>query len=99
MARAVMDAEPGATVRLASSRLADPALKRALLAAYAEGVGVQVVLDGSSSTGAERALEATLGTDLAAASWVRYCVETCLAGPARRDQLHAGQPGRRAPPT
>jgi hypothetical protein len=81
MARAVMDVEPGATVRLASSRLADPALKKALLAAYAEGVGVQVVLDGSSSTGAERALEATLGTDVAAPSWVRRCVETCLAGP------------------
>ncbi len=80
MARAVMDAEPGATVRLASQRLADPQLRKALVAAYAEGVSVQVVLDGSATTGTERTLETLLGTDTAAPSWVHRCAGTCLAG-------------------
>jgi len=81
MARAVMDAEPGDLVRLASQRLADPALRNALVAAYAEGVNVQVVLDGSTTTAAERTLETLLGADLAAPSWVHRCLETCLSAP------------------
>lgn len=84
-ARAVMDAEPGALVRLATPRLDDPTLAGALVDAAAEGVAVQVVLGAGSSTAEERALAAAVGTDRSAGSWVARCSGSCLGGTGRTD--------------
>ncbi|NHC24661.1 hypothetical protein G6553_15965, partial [Nocardioides sp. IC4_145] len=76
--RAVRNAEPGDTVRLATARLADPVLEEALLAAAAEGVGVRVVA-GATSPALTR-LQAALGTDAAATSSALACAAGCLDG-------------------
>ena len=79
-ARAIMDAEPGALVRLVASRIDDPTLVAALQQAHAEGVQVRVVLGGGAATASEAALAATLGSDTAAPSWLVRCAGTCLGG-------------------
>ena len=80
MVRAVGNAEPGARVRLAVTRLDDLDLMRALLAAAARGVAIQVVLAEGSGTYAEQTLAATLGSDPLLPSWVKKCVGSCLGG-------------------
>ena len=84
VARAVMDAEPGAVVRLVTGRIDDPMVERALLRAQAEGVHVRVILGGGSATAAEKALAAALGTDLGAGSWLERCSGTCLGGSGKQ---------------
>jgi hypothetical protein len=79
-ARAVMDAEPGALVRVVTGRLDDPALERSLLSAHAEGVDVRIVLGGGKATEAEQRLAAALGADRTAGSWLFRCAQTCLGG-------------------
>lgn len=76
--RAVRNAEPGDTIRLATARLADPVLEEALLAAAAEGVGVRVVA-GAASPALTR-LQAALGTDAALTSYALACAADCLDG-------------------
>ena len=78
--RAVGNAEAGARIRLAATRLDDLDLMRALLAAAARGVAIQVVLAEGSGTYAEQTLAATLGPDPLLPSWVKKCVGTCLGG-------------------
>ena len=84
VARAVMDAEPGAVVRLVTGRIDDPTVERALLQAHAEGVDVRVVLGGGSATAAEKALAAALGTDAGSGSWLQRCSGTCLGGSGKQ---------------
>lgn len=83
--RAVMDAEPGDLVRLATARLDDPSVVSALLSALAEGVQVQVVLGPGLATPGEDRLAAALGTDQAAPSWLARCAGTCLGGSGRME--------------
>ena len=78
--RAVGNAEAGARIRLAATRLDDLDLMRALLAAAARGVAIQVVLAEGSGTYAEQTLAATLGSDPLLPSWVKKCVGSCLGG-------------------
>ncbi len=78
--RAVGNAEAGARIRLAVTRLDDLDLMRALLAAAARGVAIQVVLAEGSGTYAEQTLAATLGSDPLLPSWVKKCVGSCLGG-------------------
>ena len=84
-ARAVMNAEPGALVRLATARLDDPTLGDALVAAAAEGVSVQVVLGAGAGTDVERRLAAAVGSDRGAPSWVVRCEGSCLGGTGRTE--------------
>ena len=84
VARAVDDAEAGALVRVAASRIDDDAVARALVAAYAEGVDVQVVLGDSTPTAAEQHLEEVLGSDTAAGSWFVRCTGTCWGGSGKQ---------------
>lgn len=81
LARAVMDAEAGATVQVAMTALDDPQLIDALVAARAEGVNVQVVMGPGAWTDQLRTLIAALGTDQTQPSWFRQCVRSCLGGP------------------
>ena len=83
--RAVGDAEPGARVRLAVERLDDMDLMRALVAAQARGVAVQVVLAEGSGTYAEQTLAATLGADTLQPSWLKKCVGSCLGGAGKTE--------------
>ncbi|MDN4173185.1 hypothetical protein QWY28_09545 [Nocardioides sp. SOB77] len=76
--RAVRNAEPGDTVRLATARLDDPVLEEALLAAALEGVQVRVVT--GAVTPALTRIQAALGTDTAAASYALACPAACLDG-------------------
>ena len=85
--RAVGNAEPGARIRLAVARLDDLDLMRALLAAVARGVAIQVVLAEGSGTYAEQTLAATLGADTLQPSWVKKCVGSCLGG-AGKDEAN-----------
>ncbi|MBC9731750.1 endonuclease/exonuclease/phosphatase family protein [Nocardioides marmotae] len=84
-ARAVMNAEPGDLVRLATARLDEPALGTALLGAVEEGVRVQVVLGDGAGTDVERRLAAAVGTDRSAPSWVVRCQNSCLGGSGRME--------------
>ncbi|MDN4162167.1 endonuclease/exonuclease/phosphatase family protein [Nocardioides abyssi] len=84
-ARAVMNAEPGDLVRLATARLDEPAVGDALVAAAAEGVRVQVVLGAGAGTDLERRLAAAVGSDRSAPSWVVRCSASCLGGAGRTD--------------
>ena len=79
-ARAVNDAELGAEVRLATSRIDDAGLTAALLGAHAEGIPVQVILGDGRATDDERRLEAALGTDQTTGSWVMRCSGSCQGG-------------------
>lgn len=83
--RAIQDAEPGDSVRVATSRLDDAGVLTALTQAHGEGVAVQVVLGGAVPTAAESALAARLGSDQAQASWLRRCVGSCLGGAGRQE--------------
>ncbi|MGI8645253.1 MAG: hypothetical protein ACR2JD_02875 [Nocardioides sp.] len=78
--RAVGDAEAGARIRLAVTRLDDLDLMNALIAAATRGVAVQVVLAEGSGTYAEQTLATTLGLDTLQPSWVKKCVGSCLGG-------------------
>ncbi len=84
-ARAVMNAEPGDLVRLATARLDDPTVGEALVAAAAEGVSVRVVLGAGPGTDVERRLAAAVGSDRDAASWVVRCEGSCLGGAGRTE--------------
>ncbi|MDP2773215.1 MAG: hypothetical protein Q8O61_06625 [Nocardioides sp.] len=83
--RAVLNAEAGDLVRVATSRLDDPDLTNALTAAYAEGALVQVVLGGGAASASEQQLLALLGSDQTQPSWVRRCVGSCLGGTGRQE--------------
>lgn len=78
--RAVLDAEAGDLVRVATSRLDDPDLANALTSAYAEGALVRVVLGPGAPSALEEQLAALLGSDQAQPSWLRRCVGSCLGG-------------------
>lgn len=78
--RAIQDAEVGAEVRLVTSRIANKALTASLLGAHAEGIAVQVILGGGRATADEKRLQAVLGTDTSAASWVTRCSGSCQGG-------------------
>lgn len=84
-ARAVMDAEPGALVRLATTRIDDAAMEKALLDAYAEGVEVRIVLGGGMPTPTEERLAAALGSDTAAGSWLVRCTGSCTGTGGRQE--------------
>ncbi|GAB3766356.1 hypothetical protein GCM10027600_16340 [Nocardioides ginsengisegetis] len=84
VARAIDDAEPGGLVRVISSRIDDDAVTTALVRAAAEGVDVRVVLGDGTATGAEKRLEAALGTDRKAGSWFHRCSGTCLGGAGKQ---------------
>lgn len=83
--RAVGDAEPGARIRLAVERLDDMDLMRALLAAQARGVAVQVIVAEGSGTYAEQTLATALGADTLQPSWLKKCVGSCLGGAGRTE--------------
>ena len=83
--RAVGDAEPGARIRLATGRLDDMDLMRALLAAQLRGVAVQVVVADGSGGYAEQTLAVALGTDTLQPSWFKECVDTCLGGSGKQE--------------
>lgn len=83
--RAVLDAEAGDLVRVVTSRLDDPDLANALIAAHTEGALVRVILGGGAASAAEEQLAALLGTDQAQPSWLRRCVGSCLGGTGRQE--------------
>jgi hypothetical protein len=83
--RAVGNAEAGARVRLVVERLDDLDLMKALLAAQARGVAVQVIVAEGSGTYAEQTLAATLGSDTLQPSWVKKCVGSCLGGAGKQE--------------
>ena len=80
VARAIQDAEVGAEVRLATSRIDDAGLTAALLGAHDEGIPVQVILGGGRATDDEQKLEAVLGSDTTTGSWVMRCSGSCQGG-------------------
>ncbi len=81
--RAVQGTESGATIRLATARLDDTPLYRALRDAHTRGVGVRVVLGDGRSSGREAALVDVLGTSQANGSWIMRCEGSCLGGDGR----------------
>jgi len=83
--RAVGNTEPGARVRLAVQRLDDMDLMRALLAAQARGVAVQVILAEGTGTYAEQTLATALGVDTLQPSWLKKCVGSCLGGAGKQE--------------
>jgi endonuclease/exonuclease/phosphatase family metal-dependent hydrolase len=69
--RAIGDTEPGAVLRVATSRLADDAVTDALLAAAERGVAVRLLINGKPRTEQEQRLATAIGQDVEADSWVR----------------------------
>ena len=85
--RAIDDALPGATIRLAAYSLAMPSTTEALVAAHRRGVDVRVVVDDHSAHwGSVRVLDRELGRDTAADSFVKVCRMSCRGG---RGNQHA----------
>ena len=85
--RAIGQAEPGATVRLAAYSLAMPTTTRALVDAHRRGVQVRVVVDDHSAHwGSVRVLREELGSSVGADSFVKVCQMSCRGG---RGNQHA----------
>ena len=85
--RAIGQAEPGATVRLAAYSLAMPSTTRALVDAHRRGVHVRVVVDDHSAHwGSVRVLREELGGSVGADSFVKVCRMSCRGG---RGNQHA----------
>jgi phosphatidylserine/phosphatidylglycerophosphate/cardiolipin synthase-like enzyme len=85
--RAIGQAEPGATVRLAAYSLAMPSTTRALVDAHRRGVQVRVVVDDHSAHwGSVRVLRDELGSSVGADSFVKVCQMSCRGG---RGNQHA----------
>ena len=85
--RAIASADPGATVRLAAYSFAMPSTAQALVDAHDRGVHVQVVVDDHSAHWAPvRLLTEALGTNTAAADFVKVCRLSCRGG---RGNQHA----------